>query len=182
MSAIKIAPSRFTPDLATVLGYMEACERTAESSKEGMTAFRTWCLASVCGWDTTRLRLSQSTWYRHVAICRQAGLPVPARTPRLRRLEFGSGWFGTTSGEELIVFISNQPGYIHQLANKGFQVVRTWDEFYPKGTKGRVLCLKYQTGGWYVECMLDGSPGGNESVTLHHFLHSTQPVEYLDYE
>jgi len=162
-------------------GYLAACEQAAPSPKEGMTAFLTWCLAKVCGWDESRRKLSRSTWYRHVAICRQAGLPVPEHSPCLHGFESGSGWFGTASWKELTACITREPARLYQLAGKPFEIVQGWDAFYPEGTTGVVLWLQYGNRGWQVEVMLDGSPGGNESLSLPRFLRRTQPVEAYEH-
>jgi hypothetical protein len=170
-------------ELAIEPGYLAACQATARTPHEGRTAFLTWCFARACGWDLTRRTFTRSTWYRHLRICRKAGLPVPVKRRNKvvqHRLTNPSGWFGAPDWETLIAFLTEQPARLYELVGQRFRITQDWDSFYPAGTTGVVLWLQYREGSWRVECLLDGSPGGTEDLKLYRFLRSTSR-EVLDH-
>lgn len=139
-------------------GLIQACETAAFTlDKPGLTdyepqelagsAYGTWCLANVMGWQEARKRVSLKDWPYHLAVLKAAGVVIPLQGPSPIRSQ---GWFGTNSYAELSDLIAREPFRITHLLNVPCRLIATWDDtLWPVGTGVQVVEINFM-GEWGV--------------------------------
>jgi hypothetical protein len=77
-----------TASFPTAVGsVLAACEDVASTPRQGQAAFLTWCQGQAKGWPSARALVAQRSWFRHLAILREAGAPgLPSRRSRSEEL------------------------------------------------------------------------------------------------
>lgn len=160
-------------------GLLDLCQQSAKTVVAGSSAFATWLVAHQYGWQAARRRTSRATWYRHLSVLRNLGVPVPEgdEPEEIYHKAFQEsavsalpssiptfGWFGAANFDQVSEALVQQPARLMQLLNKRFEVVQPWKnlgmrtdegshvlEAWPVGTVGVVCQISFNTTmGWEV--------------------------------
>jgi len=138
---------------------LAALRAVAPSEGLARAAACTWAAAQSLGWTSARVLRKKATWYHHLRLLHQAGLPVPLQSYGEKRPAAATNCNTPTLAD------------LYALVGCRFTVTDAWKpEFYPNGTTGTVLHLQFERGGWSFFVGFDGIPGGDDEVPIGRFL------------
>ena len=158
------------PRMEMAEGILQACEAVAASPEQARQAYLTWALAQTRGWPATRQHFPRRTWFRHLAVLREAGVPVPRKGHDTGPRDLEDAW--QPPGRPLT------PAQVFGLVGRRFQVLRPWDaDLYPAGSVGVVDSLVFRDAAWRVAFDMETIPATFEEMDLAEFLRSTGPLE-----
>jgi len=134
---------------------LAALRAVAPSEGLARAAACTWAAAQSLGWTSARVLRTKATWYRHLRLLHQAGLPVPLQSYGEKRPAAATNAQTPTLAD------------LYALVGRSFTVTDAWEpEFYPNGTTGTVLALALERGCWNFQLQYDGVPGGIEPIPI----------------
>lgn len=159
-------------DAILQLGYLQTLESTAPTPTAGQQAFFTWLMGHALGWDETRQRVPRSTWYRHLRLMADAGLPVPSgqETPSADPMSETPYWFGAETPFQVSEMLFQRPGLVMQLVGKRFSVALPWRDLGVWCTTGRQQLEAWPVGSRGVICSViyEGTTDSRWSIEVEH--------------